>query len=151
MFMKITIPGKDYIIINNIDDLKVTNDKVHLIKFNFQIPDATMIDRVLLAYPKTNRFIISNYIKIYNDILKFTGKKFYVENSVGVDLISFFRKNNKILLNFNNLREHESSFLLHQNILLDVLRNVEVINIPKSLLDKYITLFNEWDGNIILT
>lgn len=152
--MKLTVIDKDFIVIdeNNLNETNLLHmDKIHLIKLNFTQPTREKIENVINAYPKTNRFIISNNIKIYNDILKMTTKKYYVENETGNQLITFLRKNNKILLNFNNLRPHELSFVLQSNTLYDILKNTEVIMISKEIYDNYKNIFNQWDGNIILT
>ena len=82
--------------------------------------------------------------------LKTTGKKYYIENEKGANLISYLRKNNKILVNFNNLRKIEADLLLDESVLMDLLRNVEVIQISKSVYEKNIDIFSMWDGNIIL-
>ena len=149
--MRITVPGKDYITVSTADNLKNDGTKVHLIKFNLQNPTKDDIYKIISVYDKTNRFVISNQIKAYNDILKFTGKKFYVENNPNADVLSFFRKNNKVLLNVNNLRDFEANFILHPQVLPDVLKNIEVICISKKYFDSYQTQFEQWDGNVILT
>lgn len=152
--MKITVINEDFVTITeqNITDLtENTEKKIHLIKLNFAEPTKEKVLSVINTFTKTNRYVISNNIKIYNDILKTTGKKYYIENEKNTNLISYLRKNNKILLNFNNLRQNELDLLLDEKILLDMLRNVEVIMIQASIYEKYCTIFNSWDGNIILT
>lgn len=152
--MKITVINEDFVTITeqNITDLTENPEKkIHLIKLNFTEPTKERILSVINTFTKTNRYVISNNIKIYNDILKTTGKKYYIENEKNTNLISYLRKNNKILLNFNNLRQNELDLLLDEKILLDMLRNVEVIMIQSSIYEKYNTIFNSWDGNIILT
>jgi hypothetical protein len=152
--MKITVKGTDFVIINeqNLDELfDRAEQKIHLIKLYFDEPTKEKILSVVNTFTKTNRYVISNNIKIYNDILKTTGKKYYIENEKNTNLISYLRKNNKILLNFNNLRQNELDLLLDEKILLDLLRNVEVIKIKQDTYDKYNNIFNSWDGNIILS
>lgn len=152
--MKITVINEDFVTITeqNITDLTENPEKkIHLIKLNFNEPTKEKVLSVINTFTKTNRYVISNNIKIYNDILKTTGKKYYIENEKNTNLISYLRKNNKILLNFNNLRQNELDLLLDEKILLDMLRNVEVIMIQASIYEKYCTIFNSWDGNIILT
>lgn len=152
--MKITILNEDFVTITeqNLNDLTENPEKkIHLIKLNFTEPTKERILSVINTFTKTNRYVISNNIKVYNDILKTTGKKYYIENEKNTNLISYLRKNNKILLNFNNLRQNELDLLLDEKILLDLLRNVEVIMIQSSIYEKYNTIFNSWDGNIILT
>lgn len=152
--MKITVLNEDFVTITeqNLNDLTENPEKkIHLIKLNFTEPTKEKILSVINTFTKTNRYVICNNIKIYNDILKTTGKKYYIENEKNTNLISYLRKNNKILINFNNLRQNELDLLLDENILLDMLRNVEVIMIQSSIYEKYNTIFNSWDGNIILT
>ena len=123
--MKVTRVGSDYIEINeeNIyDDLLLSIPRVHLIKFCFENPSEVLIKNVLKLYEKTNRFIIEDNIRIYNYILRGTSKKYYIENPVGVRIITFFRKNNKVLVNFENLNSIEKEFLL-AGCFDDVLRN----------------------------
>ena len=151
--MKLTIIGVDFVTIDekNFTSLSENTDKkIHLIKFGFAEPTRDKILDVVNKFGKTNRFVISNNIKFYNDVLKTTGKKYYIENEKDVNLISYLRKNNKILVNFNNLRQNEIDLMLDETILRDLLRNVEVIQINKNIYDKYIDIFNSWDGNIIL-
>lgn len=151
--MKLTSIGTDFVTINeqNFDTLaKKTNEKIHLIKLEFEEPTKEKILSVVNTFTKTNRYVISNNIKIYNDILKTTGKKYYIENSIGSNLISYLRKNNKILVNLNNLRENERELMLDGKVLVDLLHNVEVIKISQKVFDKYSTIFNAWDGNVIL-
>jgi hypothetical protein len=77
-------------------------------------------------------------------------KKYYVENEKGALLISFLRKNNKILLNFNNLKDFELSFLTEEAIFKDLLRNLEVILVGRKIYNEFSRIFNLWDGNIIV-
>ena len=152
--MKITVMNEDFVTITeqNLNDLTENPEKkIHLIKLNFTEPTKEKVLSVINTFTKTNRYVISNNIKIYNDILKTTGKKYYIENEKNTNLISYLRKNNKILINFNNLRQNELDLLLDEKILLDLLRNVEVIMIQSSIYEKYCPIFNSWDGNIILT
>jgi len=151
--MKLTLIGDDFVVINeqNIEELsKKLDRKIHLIKLNFTEPTRDRILFVINTFVKTNRYVISNNIRFYNDVLKTTGKKYYIENEVGANLISYLRKNNKILVNFNNLRKNESDVMLDEKILLDLLRNVEVIQISKEVYCKYVNIFNTWDGNIVM-
>lgn len=152
--MRITKLNSDYISLDedNFSSEKFQNIvRVHLIKLDFQTPTRILIDRVLHLFPKTNRFVIEDNIREYNSILKRTSKKYYVMNKVGVDIISFFRKNNKILLNFNNLSEEEQSFFLMDGIFDDVLRNTEVIAISKDMHDMKMEVLDKWKGNVIIS
>ncbi len=152
--MRITRVGTDYISLNegNFADAKFQNiQRVHLIKLDFNEPTRVLIDRVLSLFPKTNRFVIEDNIRDYNAILKRTSKKYYVMNKPGADIISFFRKNNKILLNFNSLSEEEKSFFLLDGIFEDVLKNTEVIAINKRMHDMKMEVLDKWKGNVIIS
>jgi hypothetical protein len=96
---------------------------------NFDKPTFDKVNRVLEKFNYTNRFIIEDNIKFYNDILK-NNKKYYVENNSEQGLISFFKKNNKVLLNFNTLTSEERIFV--KNNIEDVLKNVEVLRMDRS-------------------
>jgi len=151
--MLITKIGSDYITINeeNIKDEQLLKiDRVHLIKFDFKQPSIEKVEAVMVLWNKTNRFVIANNIKIYNDILKRTVKKYYVENTSYDNLITFFRRNNKVLLNVCNLTEHDKSFVLNKNTLSDVLKNIEVIQIEKECYNMYSSIFKKWNGNVII-
>ena len=125
--MRMTRLGTDYICVSedNVTEY-ISLPRVHIIKMKFFNPTEDKIKKVLYAYPKTRRFVIEDNIRIYNQALKRTNKKFYVENVNGTGFISFFRKNNKVLLNVTKLSTFEKQFAL--NICLeDILRNIEVI------------------------
>jgi hypothetical protein len=153
--MKLTILNTDYITITekNLYELQEEiNEKIHLIKFNFETPTREKILSVINTFTKTNRYVISNNVKLYNDVLRTTGKKYYIENESGTNLISYLRKNNKILLNINNLRPTEQLFIMEERILKDILYNVEVLQMKKSLyVEKIKFLFDDWNGNLVLT
>lgn len=148
--MKIAFVGSDFIELNedNIYDF-VDKEKVHLIKLNFREPTEELILDVINKYPNTNRYVISNNIKLYNDVLKNTTKKYYIENTENTKIITFFRKNNKILFNFNNVNKKVREFLL-DNFLFDILKNVEVIMIDKNSYKLKESIFQNWSGNVIL-
>lgn len=148
--MKITYPERDYVIINehNIDSYR-GHCKKHLIKLAFYEPTADKVIQVLNNYPDTNRFIVSNNIKIYNDILRNTNKKYYVENRCGEGLITFFKRNNKCILNFSNLSPKERRFALDY-MLVDILYNLEAILISKEDLWDYENIIKVWEGNVLL-
>lgn len=151
--MKITKKGTDYISINekNIKDENLINiPRVHLIKLDFNEPDKYKVDSIMTLWNKTNRYVISNNIKTYNSILKNTTKKYYVENQHFTNIISFFRKNNKVLLNICNLNNHDRNFILDKNVLSDVLRNIEVIQIYKDDFESFSYIFEPWNGNVII-
>jgi len=153
--MKITKIGSDYIIIDeNVIDSGLSRFKkiprVHLIKFNFAHPTETLVNRVIDEFPKTQRFVIDDNVKIYNSILRRTSKKYYVMNKKNTDIISFFRKNNKVLLNFNNLSKEEMDFFLLDGVFEDVLRNTEVIVLSKYIHDVKLEVLDKWKGNCII-
>jgi hypothetical protein len=152
--MKITKPEIDYIIINenNVEKLKQNkgNEKIHLIKLNFIEPTEEKIFDVINTFTKTNRYVISNNIKIYNDTIKKTGKKYYVENRNLIPLISYLRKNNKILINYMNLQKNERELMLETNIFDDTLKNVEVILIDSYIFEQKRDCLEKWNGNVIL-
>lgn len=150
--MRITNYGSDYICIDedNIEDeLLLSIPRVHLIKLDFNKPTETKVRKVLELYPKTNRFVVETNIKTYNYILRGTNKKYYIENSVGSKIITFFKKNNKVLINFNNLSNSEKGFLL--NNFDDVLRNTEVVIIDQEIFDDKKEMLDRWSGNVIIS
>lgn len=151
--MRITALGSDLIIVNedNYDsDLFQKIPRVHLIKLDFAMPRNELVNQVLYLFPKTNRFVIEDNIREYNSILRRTEKKYYVMNKKGSDIISFFRKNNKILLNLMNLTKEERDFFLMEGIFEDVLRNTEVIAISKKVYDEKMEVLDMWKGNCII-
>ena len=125
-----------------------TKNKIHLIHLNFDVPTITNITKVINNFPSTKRYIISNNIKWYNVFLK-GKKKFYVMNNEETNgLLSFFRKNNKVLLNFTCLNEVETQFILcNMN---DTLRNVEVIMLNSALKGMLEDDLYGWNGNVLL-
>lgn len=149
--MKITEIGSDYVKVDEdtIDKfLKV--ERVHIIELLFFKPTENKVKRVLDLYPKTNRFVISDNIRTYNYILKGTSKKYYVMNIPGAQLITFFKKNNKVLVNFNNLSVYEQQFLLMNDVFGDVLRNTEVIMIDQEIYEEKKSFLESWSGNVII-
>jgi IS1 family transposase len=153
--MKITQKGTDYISINeeNINDTALKSiPRVHLIQLNFQNPTQEKIANVMNTWDKTNRFVVCDNIRVYNNLLKTTTKKYYICNKPGDMLISFMRKNNKVLLNFNNLDVLDKEYLFcSPNILKDLLRNVEVIELSTDQFKAFQPVFEEWSGNVIIS
>ena len=150
--MRITEIGSDFITIteDNLYSEELRNiPRVHLIKLAFFSPTEEKVKKVLSFYPKTNRFIIDDNIRTYNYILKWTNKKYYIQNKEDVGLISFFRKNNKVLLDFSKLSAYELHFILNY-CFEDVLKNLEVIIINQSILDAKEEILKLWNGNVIL-
>ena len=151
--MKFTIPGKDVIKIDEKDfeskNIIQSDNKIHLIKLDFKIPTNEKIKWVLQSYNSTNRYIINNNIKIYNNYLRRTNKKYYIENTKNDKLVSFFKKNNKVLLNFLQLNVDTLNFIINDSFK-DVLYNTEVIIIDKNIYDTKKEILNMWRGNIII-
>ncbi len=150
--MRITNFGSDYIRIDedNIEDeLLLGIPRVHLIKLDFMKPTEMKVQKVLELYPKTNRFVVETNIKTYNYILRGTNKKYYIENSVGSKMITFFKKNNKVLVNFNNLSIKEKDFLVENFD--DVLRNTEVVVINQDIFESKKEMLDRWSGNVVIS
>ena len=97
------------------------------------------MDQLLYILPRTNRFIIDNNIKFYNDYFKKTKKKYYVENSYNdeVKFISFLRKNNKILLNFTKIASFDLRQVLFYLVREDLLNNIEILKLSKTDFELY--------------
>lgn len=150
--MILTELGKDILCVTEEDFYLSVKEsrKIHLIKLKFDEPTKQKIDWCINNYPSTNRFIIEDNIKIYNDILKTTKKKYYIENSYGNGIITFFKKNNKVLLNMNKLKDDEQGFILSPYILKDVLRNIEIIYLTESQFLSRKHIFDNWNGNVII-
>lgn len=151
--MRITKIGSDYITVNeeNLYDEKLTGlSRVHLIKLDFDSPDENKVKNVLSLYPLTNRFVIEKDVRTYNYILRRTSKKYYIMNTPEDSLISFFRRNNKVLINFLKLNDDERSLVLVDSIFRDVLKNTEVIMIDKATFDEKENILMEWNGNVII-
>jgi len=125
--------------------------RVHLIKLGFFDPTESKVRQVIRNFPKTNRFVIEDNIRIYNFILRSTSKKYYVSNPEGSDIISFFRKNNKVLVNFHTIDDYEKAFLLSDKVFQDVLKNTEVIHIDKNIFDEKMEVLENWRGNVIVS
>lgn len=126
--------------------------KIHLVKICFKSPTEDKLEQLLYILPKTNRFIIEDNIKIYNDFFKKTKKKFYVENTHKDEFkfISFLRKNNKILLDFTKIKNFNLTHVLCELVWEDLLNNVEIIKMKKSQFILYSDALASWDGNVIL-
>ncbi len=151
--MKLTKIGVDYVTINE-DFLKNEDSskyqKIHIINLEFSSPTKEKVEAVLNLFNKTNRYVISNNIRFYNDILKYTTKKYYVMNNVGNTLITFLRKNNKVLLNVSNLSAVEINMIMQKSIMEDVLRNIEVIMLKRKIYNVIDDILENWNGNVII-
>jgi len=152
--MYFTKIGQDLIQVDEttLELAKVPNmNKIHLIKLNFKEPTKEKVDVILSMYPNTNRFVISGAnVKFYNTVLKNTNKKYYVQNVLNKPgLISFFRKNNKVLLSIPSLTETERLFAL-TCAFSDILKNLEIIMLEEQDYLDNARHFKFWNGNVIL-
>lgn len=150
--MRLSKIGTDYVAVNEEVLSKIDfnpEEKVHILKLDFKEPNTEKMEQVLKLFKKTRRFVVSNNIKFYNDYLKYTNKKYYVENLPRAKLITFFRRNNKILLNFESLSKEEREFMF-EYYLEDILSNVEVIYLSKTDYSKHKDKFFAWNGNVIV-
>lgn len=149
---RITEPGKDYIILceDNIELERERHEgKVHLIELNFREPDENLVGEVLTLFHETRRYIISNYIRFYNFFFKkFNDRKYYVSNVAGENLIIFFKRNNKVLLDITILDKIEREFILRD--LGTILEYLEVIKISKEDYENNLKTFQRWKGNAII-
>lgn len=154
--MKFTVKDMDYV---TVDENSVKNEelisrkKIHLIKLSLKNPNPDNIKTIVSLFPNTNRFVIPSTanIKMYNDFFKGFNRKFYIENEKGSKLISFFKKNNKVLLNIDNLAPHEKEFVLNKSTISDIMWNCEVIQMSKKDYTPPIAeQFSNWNGNLIL-
>lgn len=157
--MIITVPGKDMISVNDGDisdedlenwNVNVFDKKVHLIKIQVTEPTEQKMDFILDKYPYTNRFIINDNIRFYNWFFRSYEKKYYVENGYNVKLISFFKKNNKVLLNFNKLDYDTKKFAMKAGTFKDILRNLEILQLSEEDFAKRKSLLLNWNGNVIV-
>lgn len=151
--MKITQIGSDYVRINEMnlaDPMLKDIARIHIIKLDFREPTVEMVQYVLDTFESTNRFVVDNNIKFYNAILKNTNKKYYVANTEEDKLITFFKRNNKVLLDCNKLSPLEKAFVFSV-ALDDVLANTEVMIVSEKIYRNHPAPFNAWSGNLILT
>ena len=150
-----TVPGKDVITISDhdfLDDTPHMRGKVHLIRLNFLHPDNNRMEWVINKFPQTNRYIVdAKNIKFYNYYLKRTSLKYYIinTNTVFTGLISFYKRNNKVLLDITALQNSVRLFLL-EYLLYDILENTEVIIISKDDYDENSEVIDRWRGNCII-
>lgn len=130
----------------------IIQKKIHLVKISFSSPNEEKLDQLLYILPKTNRFIIDNNIKLYNDYFKKTKKKYYVENTFKDQerFISFLRKNNKILIDFTKIESFNLKHVLFELAWEDLLNNIEILKISKVDFELYKSHLSNWDGNVII-
>ncbi len=151
--IKITKPGTDIIVITDRDyhnDIQV-EDKIHLIRLAFEDPTIEKMNWVIDTFYKTHRFIIDSlHIRLYNGFFKRTNKKYYVINDTTTDgLISFFKKNNKVLLDITALSYDDRMYVLTTSFA-DVLKNTEVIIISKDDYDEHLDELSMYNGNCVI-
>lgn len=150
----ITVPGKDIIVVNE-DSIRQDlsyNYKVHLVRLKFDEPNDEKMRWVMQTFNKTNRYVVDIlHIRYYNYYLKKTNLKYYIINIKDnwKGLISFFKRNNKVLLDLTQLSEFEKQFILNVS-LQDVLSNTEVLLMDKDDYTQHLEVFNQWKGDIIL-
>lgn len=146
--MKTSIKGTDWIVINE-ENYKTQEEirKFHLIKLEFIKPTVEKVNTVIEKFTLTNRYIIQNNIRFYNDMLK-ARKKYYIENLPGSNFVSFIKKNNKILLNIENLSYVQKRLFEEEHE--DVLRNVEVLSMNDSTFEEWEDKLRYWSGNVLL-
>ena len=150
--MKITKMGSDYICVNELnmaDESLQKITRIHLIKLDFREPTFEKVDFVIKTFRSTNRFVIDNNIKFYNDILRNTNKKYYISNTENDKLVTFFKRNNKVLLDTTRLGPLEKAFVFSV-ALEDVLANTEVIIVGRKYYRENPGPYNNWSGNLIL-
>lgn len=150
-----TVPGKDIIRITEDDyfsNIPKPLSKVHIIRLDFITPDDEKMEWVINKFYQTNRYVIDiKNIKYYNYYLKRTNLKYYIinTNNSWKGLVSFYKRNNKVLLDFTKLSKEEKKFVLNES-LNDVLYNTEVILINKQDYLDYHDCIDEWRGNCII-
>ena len=150
--MKITKMGSDYVSISEIniaDPSLLKIPRIHLIKLDFREPSREKVEYVLNTFKSTNRFVIDRNIKFYNDILRNTNKKYYISNTEDDKIITFFKRNNKVLLDTTRLGTLERAFVFSV-ALEDILANTEVIIVPQKNYKENPAPYNNWSGNLIL-
>jgi len=150
----ITVPGRDIIVINEESLMSGEEyvNKVHLVRLSFNNPTDDKMKWVMETFKKTNRYVIDiDHIRYYNYYLKRTNLKYYIINKSNTwrGLISFFKRNNKVLLDITQLTMFEKQFVLNVS-LEDVISNTEVLLMTKEDYTDHLDVFNQWKGDIIL-
>jgi hypothetical protein len=158
--MRVAEQGKNYAVIRSVEDLPRPAEgesKFHLIKLELEDPTEEQVNRVFQEYPETKRFIVNAYIRFYNGIFKRERtRKFYVENRKDDNLFVYFKKNNKIAVNLDNLRPVEFELLADDLFL--VLNYVEVVVATAKAWKRLYELKGEkvteeiirnWKGNVV--
>lgn len=152
--MKITRKDTDYIVVDELNycsEKLMSIDKIHIIKIMFSEPTEEKIRTLLDNFKNTQRYVICDNIKLYNSYLKRSSKKYYIENNAGQNLITFLRKNNKVLLNFNNLNHVDRKYSLFESVLRNILKNVEIVQMSRNDFEENKDCFVYWSGNLIIS
>jgi len=150
-----TKPGRDIIRITDTDYLNDNiniNHKIHIIRLDFGSPDDIKMEWVITKFNNTNRYVIDvSNLKYYNYFLKRTNLKYYIINTsvLWKGVISFYKRNNKVLLDTTCLSKEEHDFVMNVS-LKDVLFNTEVIIINKTDYDIHKDVIDKWKGNCII-
>ena len=150
--MKITRTGTDYVRINELtmaDEYITSIPRIHIIKLDFKEPTDDKVNFILKTFSSTNRYVIDNNIRFYNNILRQTNKKYYIANTSEDRLITFFKRNNKVLLDTTILNPLEKAFVF-SIALQDVLFNTEVMIVKDKDYKENTETFNKWSGNLII-
>ena len=151
--IKITKPGSDIIVITDqdYDNNKQVEEKIHLIRLAFGVPTMEKMGWVIDTFYKTHRFVIdSEHIRFYNGFFKRTNKKYYVINDKNTNgLVSFFKKNNKVLLDITALSEFDRMYVLNVAFN-DILKNTEVIIISHNDYLSHLDELNMFNGNCVV-
>ena len=150
----ITKPGRDIIVVNekSITSGEEYNYKVHLVRLSFDSPTDEKMEWVTETFPKTNRYVVDvKNIRYYNYYLKRTNLKYYIINTKDTwrGLVTFFKRNNKVLLDLTQLSVFEKQFVLGVS-LRDVISNTEVLLMDTEDYTEHLDIFNQWKGDIIL-
>ncbi len=153
--MKFTIPGKDIISITDEDlvSLSSPKSKIHLIRLKLDRPSISAMDLITDFYHKTNRYIVDmENVRFYNSYFKTTNIKYYVINTERyyTGIISFFKRNNKILLDTTILDDDTKDYINIPDVMIDILSNMEVIIIDQFYFDINKDIFSKWNGNVII-
>jgi len=150
----ITVPGRDIIVVDeqSFEDNVSYDYKVHLVRLKFDNPNDEKMLWVTSAFKKTNRYVIdTQHIRYYNYYLKRTNLKYYIINTLQdwSGIVSFFKKNNKVLFDITKLSDFERLFVMNV-ALSDILGNTEVVLISKEDYTLKLDVFNQWKGDIII-
>jgi hypothetical protein len=155
---KVAVPGKDVLVVddNNYHSMLNYDKRFHILKINFS-NDIVERTKNIVHILNVNRFIIDNIredVKLYNSIFRnMIGKKYYVKNQeLGGNLISFFRKNNKVVFSFPDIEDNQVwfDFFNEPKVFKDVLTNCEVVIMREAQFNEKKPFMRYWRGNVII-